>query len=160
MQRAEVQCPAHTPSLLQDLGTELSCFSHPQKAKLLFSSLDYYFLSQIKENKNERERKKTCDSLQFLCWNTSALVTGTWFFEPTSKIYCKIKLKLLKTTRLNDVSNSLLICICECRTRLQAGSRVGLETWVKLSSCEIFRQILQTTQTTLAGQASKSVCTL
>lgn len=143
MQWAEVKCLAHTPSLLQDLGTELFCFSHPQRAKLIFFSLDYYFLFQIKENK-KWERKKTGDSLQFLCWNTAALVTGTWFLEPASKIYCKIKLKLLKTTRLNDLSNSFLICICECRSRLQPGSRVGLETREKLSSCEIFRQIFQT----------------
>lgn len=57
MHGAEVKSLAHPPSLLQDLGTALSCFSHPQGAKLIFFSLDYYFLFQIKENKNEKERK-------------------------------------------------------------------------------------------------------
>lgn len=57
MQRAEVKCLAHTPNPLQDLGTELPCFSHPQRAKLIFFSLDYYFLFWIKENKCKRERK-------------------------------------------------------------------------------------------------------
>lgn len=55
---AEVKSLVHTPVLLQDLGTELFCLSHPQRAKLIFFSLDYYFFfSWIKENKNERERK-------------------------------------------------------------------------------------------------------
>jgi len=54
---AEVERLVHTPSLLQDLGKELFCLSHPQRAKLIFFSLDCYFLSWIKENKNERERK-------------------------------------------------------------------------------------------------------
>lgn len=57
MERAEVECLARTPSPLQGLGTELFCFSYPQRAKLIFFSLDYYFLFQIKENKKERERK-------------------------------------------------------------------------------------------------------
>lgn len=49
---------AHTPTPLQDLGTELPSLSHPRGAKLIFLSLDYYFLFQIKENRNERERKR------------------------------------------------------------------------------------------------------
>lgn len=40
---AEVKSLVHTPVLLQDLGTELFCLSHPQRAKLIFFSLDYYF---------------------------------------------------------------------------------------------------------------------
>lgn len=147
MQRAEVKCLAHTPSLLQDLGTELFCFSHPQRAKLLFFSLDYYFLFQIKENK-KWERKKNWWLTAVSLLKRSCPCHRNMF--PRARIQNLLQNKT-ETFKNNQAKTTVLFlilffltCICECRSKLQPGSRVGLETWEKLSSCEILRQILQT----------------